>query len=525
MLKSWSVLRGGVLVGVFAILAGGCGGFGEEEGKGTDQPARTPEENAVPPPTGPVNGEPIKGIYVSASQGKPGASGVPGSPVPTIKEGLAIAKREGLPVLVCAEEYKENIELLDGVSAYGDFDCSSTLWARGAKRAVVRAPVSPAVVGRNITSSTRIEGFEILAPDLDAAVAKDREGTSVALDVRASKALIVSKSLLRGGKGAPGTDGAAGPANEVAGERAGKPGEPLAAWDCLGTFGFTICQSRTFYSGPLGPSVTCTVGAAPGPGGRGGSGAVYSDGLKQGEPNVQGQPAVATAQTAQGGTAGVVGTNGSPGPIGTDGANGSWRFDGEGFVIGDGAAGGEGGPGQGGGGGSGTSVPTCSPVACPYAGYWHSSTGGSGAAGGCGGLAGTPGTGGGASIGALLINAEVTFTSATIESSQGGAAGKGSFGGPGRAGGLGGAAGGGSGTTKGGDGGAGGAGGVSGHGAPGPSIAVVFTGKRPVYDAETKRVPGPAGTGHPEAGLATPTGTKVLPAISGVAKDEHEFTP
>lgn len=526
MRKSLSVLRGGVVVGLFAIVAGGCSGFGEEEGDGAQQPARTPEENAAPPPPGPVDGKPIVGIYVSASQGKPGASGIPGAPVPSIKEGLAIAKREGLPVIVCAEEYAENVELLDGVSAYGYYDCSATLWVRDAKRAIVRAPASPAVIGRNVTKPTRLEGFEILAPDLDGTVAKEREGTSIALDVRASKAVFISESLVRGGKGAPGTDGAAAPSNDYQGVRNGKDGVPQGAYTCVN---LATCPLLTKVSGPTGASITCTVGPAPGPGGAGGDATLWYNGSPQGDPlavDARGKPFAATTATAMGGAARISGNNGSPGPDGTNGTNGAWLFDAEGFVIGNGTAGAEGGPGLGGGGGGGTNGCGAVNSSCPKpldATYHQSATGGSGGAGGCAGLPGTPGTGGGASIGALLINAEVEFTRTTIESSQGGTAGKGTLGTGGLLGGAGGPA-----ATysgKGGDGGPGGAGGASGHGAPGPSIAVVFSGKKPVYDVETKRVPGQAGAGQPQLSALTPTGTKTLPAINGISKEEHEFTP
>lgn len=532
MRKSLLVVRGGIVLGLFAVAASGCSGFGEEEGEGSTQPARTPEENAAPPPPGPVDGKPIVGIYVSASQGKPGASGIPGSPVPTIKEGLAIAKREGLPVIVCAEEYAENVELLDGVSAYGYYDCSVPLWVRGPKRAIVRAPASPAVIGRNIGKPTRLEGFEVLAPDLDGAVAKDREGTSIALDVRASKGVLISESLLRGGKGAKGTDGTAAPSNDYQGVRNGKGGASQGPYACVNP---ATCPLLTKVTGPTGASITCTVGPAPGPGGAGGDASIWYYGTPQGDPaavDTRGKPFAATTATAMGGGARIAGNNGSPGPDGVNGTNGVWRFDLEGFVIGDGTPGGDATPGMGGGGGGGTydCFTAGGAISCQasgasggYAGYYQTATGGSGGAGGCPGLPGTPGTGGGASIGALLITAEVQFARSTIESSHGGTAGKGTLGTGGLLGGAGGAAGNYSG--KGGDGGAGGAGGASGHGAPGPSIAVVFSGAKPVYDTETKRVPGQAGAGQPELSALTPTGTKTLPAINGISKEEHEFTP
>ena len=506
-----------VLLGLMATTVVACGVFSSSDDAPAKEdpglpPPSTPQDNSTPPPA--VGGEAPVGVYVSSSQGQDDGSGSAVRPLKTLARAFALAKEKGLRVIACAEEYAENVTLLDGVSAYGYYDCKKTPWERGAPRAVVRAPATPAMVAKDITQPTRLEGFEVRSPDLDGAPATDDAGTSIALEVRGSTGLTVSEVLLHAGKGAPGTDGVEGPLNSRTATSNGTAAVDQHARSCPA---FTEASGKCGtigIPGPAGGTTTCAIGPSGGPGGQGGDGRIwvgFTQGEKTGEQ--KGRPLVATAATGVGGLnenasglgkglAALRGANGAEGP---DGQNGAWSLTATGFTRGNGTAGGPGMPGQGGGGGAGSSgyfqssgVLTSPPEGLPY---YATATGGGGGGGGCGGQPGTPATGGGASIGALVIASAVTFERSRIETSAGGRAGKGNLGTSGIVGGTGG-----QGTVhtisttgKGGDGGSGGHGGASGHGAPGPSIALAYSTKKPTL-TEVRSGAGPGGCG-PAAAL------------------------
>jgi hypothetical protein len=191
-----------LFVGIMSATLAACGVFGATDTtepakpEETQPPPSTPEENSQPPG---VTGEAPVGVYVSSSLGQDDGSGSAVRPLKSLRRALELARDQKLRVIACAEVYAENIEIIDGVSAYGYYDCSKTPWAKGTARAVVNAPTSPAVVARLIAQPTRIEGFELRAPDLDAVPATDSTGTSIALEVRTSSGLVISDSLLHGG--------------------------------------------------------------------------------------------------------------------------------------------------------------------------------------------------------------------------------------------------------------------------------------------------------------------------------------
>lgn len=512
-----------------AIMVAACGGFGSEGEEQSQQPPppSTSDENAKPPPD--VPGKPIEGIYVSAKQGKAGATGYPGSPVPTIAEGMKIARDKKLRLIVCAEEYAENFEVLNGVSAYGYYDCSAPLWKRTNEHAKVRAPKTPAMTASDIELPTRIEGFDVFAPDLDGAVAIDREGTSVGLLARNTKpgALIIGECTLHGGKAAPGRDGDVALAPPLPGVASGNPGAGQGYTAC--NFGPAVCSVR-LVAGPAGTApVSCGDEPAPGQGGKGGDGMWWVDGAQAMHPATEhrGLPLVATAKQAQGGPAKLAaGLAGAEGGAGTDGANGAWRFDLDGFVLGDGTRGGSGAPGQGGGGGGGTDG-QCTAAGCAagpngVGTYYQTATGGGGASGGCGGLAGHPGGGGGASVGVLAFDAAVTFERSVLEPSSGGRAGLGRLGGVGRTGGTGGSPGHPN-AGRGGDGGAGGVGGSSGHGASGPAIALAWLRVRPTRDDSTQFRQGIGGEGRGPLSQVVGEPKTIAAMPTGATINEHEI--
>jgi hypothetical protein len=495
----------------------------------------TPADNATPPPVGGPASD--MGLFVSSSRGADDGTGTATHPLKSLKAAFAIAQAKNLQVVVCAEEYAENVEVINGVSAYGNYDCSKMPWVSSATlKAIVRAPNSPAVIAKNITLPTHLDGFELRSPDLGQIMASDDTASSIALEVHDSTALIVSNSLVHAGTGAAGTDGTDGAANTLTGT-SGLPAQNQNTRTCV--LGPLACLGQTV-PGTAGGTTACAIGPAGGAGGQGGPGQWYSSpGVFPQGWTGHGLPQAATATTASGGA--VVfraqpGAAGAAGADGTDGTNGAWAISASGFVRGNGSAGGAGSPGQGGGGGAGiqdwydaagafTSNPTNST-------YVATATGAGGGAGGCAGQPGAPATGGGASIGALVMQSTVTFDHLVIETSAGGAAGKGNLGTPGTDGSVGGAGiyvtanSGGvvtevSVTGSGGNGGAGGGGGASGHGAAGPSIAIAFSKTAPTM-TEVTLTPGAGGAGQP----ALMQGASSLPAVAdGESLQTYEIKP
>lgn len=503
-------------------LAAACSVFGSSS---EPSPSASPQDNALPP----LDGSPIAGVFVSTSLGSDDAPGTAGRPVKTLKKAFALANEQKQRVIACAETYEENLTLVDGVSAYGYYECAVAPWKRGDRRAVVKAPASPAVLARGLTLPTRIEGFAIHAPDLEGTVAAAGNAASVALEVRDSKGLIVSESLLHGGAGAHGEEGKEGAVNVESGTSTGGAGEPQAGFaSCTAVqavFAVALCASLTTIGGGRGGKSTCASGASGGPGGDGGDGEWFNPGGRTTEPtrNVHGRPLVATAQTSVGGAEMLPGAPGVRGKDGTNGANGAWSLTAAGFAVGNGTAGTDGDPGRGGGGGGGAHDYRCAGgLSCSPAGsaYFYTASGAGGGAGGCAGIAGTAATGGGATIGALVIKSTIAFERTRIETARGGQGGKGTLGSVGLAGGLVQV-----GTTYSGSGlggGAGGSSGVSGHGDAGPAIALAYAGTRPLTTA-VELVPGPAAPGQPELRKVVATGTKYVIPVAGQAMPEYEI--
>lgn len=509
-----------------------------------------PDDNAGTPglPDAPVvGGEVVKGVFVSASKGAASGDGTRLRPLTTIAAAIPLAKAKGDPVIVCAETYPEQVVLSDGVTLFGFFDCDRLdAWKRSPdKRAKVVSPTSPAVLGENLTIPARFEGFEVESPDMPgSASAGVPAQSSYGMVLRHSKNLNVGHVSILAGSGQDGADGVEPASGNVerSPQQAGtwKEGQRLCTGDanlCHALAGFSVTGATGGYS-------SCTVGPNGGYGGQGGNGPVSMNGAlryvltgaeKSGKP--YGASTLGTAQGAPalGNLASVKGSDGSPGATGTLGSNGEWSFDLSGFRPGDGKAGENGTPGQGGGGGAGTGAMwfaydrPMTTSSLPDAVLWGA-VGAGGGAGGCGGLAGSAGTGGGASVGVLLIGSDaITLDSSRVATKKGGRGGRGTLGTlglPGGAGGPGEYVGPGPQEPRpsglyggaGGRGGAGGAAGLGGHGAPGPSVALAFTGQRPVVKATTL-VTGSGGDGSP----VLSRGQQTLPATSGIAKSEHMF--
>jgi hypothetical protein len=105
------------------------------------------------------------GVFVSSSLGTDKGDGTRARPLRSLQAGIDLAKATKRRVYACAETYAEAITLSEGVSVFGCFDCGGG-WKIGEKRAVVRAPASPAAKAQDIAKPTRIEALEILAPDV-----------------------------------------------------------------------------------------------------------------------------------------------------------------------------------------------------------------------------------------------------------------------------------------------------------------------------------------------------------------------
>lgn len=494
-----------------------CGVFGADDPATEGSSGGTPDQNAKPPG---VDGAPLEGVFVSSSRGNDATGdGTEGRPLASIGAGLRKGQTDKKRVLVCAETYGEQITVLDGVSMYGYFDCSGPAWKLDeSKRAKVAPPKSPVVRAENVQSATRIEGFELVGPDLGPRTAAD-EGpfavSSVAVFATGSKSLVLSKSLVAGGHGADGVDGLGGGVVTVSAARSAERGKNegfcAAPLDCG-----NINSSPN--PGGLGGLVKCD-GADGNPGGDGGTGCHKSGGAPTAcflkATGSAGTPIPATAQTAAGGplvsvdkTFGLNGSDGAVGSVGKAGESGVITFGPQGIVVTDGSPGEAGGHGHGGGGGGGL-------------GWGHGSlhelaaSGGGGGAGGCGGRKATQGgSSGGASVALYLVASTVTLERVTARGGTGGRAGAGQPGGPGSAGIAGGAPGdqytsnldcfdaGGNRTYctagRGGKGGDGGKGGASGHGASGASFAVVQVGATELkQDADSKLEAGKGGAGAP----------------------------
>lgn len=503
-------------------LATGCGVFGtsaDEAAPAAAQPAPAPpprKDEPGPPKPPSLQGTPTesdlvesRGVFVT-EKGSDDGDGTRLRPFGSIAKGIAQGRASGKHVYVCQGTFHEAITLEDGIAVIGGLDCSrAEEWKAGAGRSRLEAPASPAVRAANVTSPTRFERFEVIAPD-----AAQPSGSSIAFIADKSPGLTIADSRIVAGNGAsgkPGTEGIqlvqTGLIDGVAGIAAG-PYCQLHANRCE-------LNLYTAVNGPRGGRSTCSGAAGHDgePGGNGGSGGVYQS--QNGLLGYSWQVYTGVGATPSGALPGGPGS-GAAGSAGQNGAsaNGVGALGADGYAPADGTKGTDGEPGKGGSGTAGTA-----PLANPslYRGeIWSGEEGSGGGAGGCPGLAGTPGKGGGASIALLLVESPIAISQSEIRSAGGGAGGRGSLGStptPGGAGAKGAA-----------NGGNGGASGVSGSGGGGPSFAIAHTGGAPKLASTTAKA-GHGGAGVPEETTTDALGNaKTLPAsAAGATEDVHAF--
>jgi hypothetical protein len=490
--------------------AGSAGAAPSEGDPGDPQvPARQdPKASAVGGPADPSELTDQFGVFVSPN-GQPHTDGNHARPALTIQDGIDLAKRVGKRVYVCAGTFHEQITLADSISIIGGLDCRNNEWNKGLPdaRTRIEAPQSPAVRAQNITSPTRLEGLDIVAPD-----ATTPSGSSIALIADHAGALTVATSKLTAGNAAKGADGKEGVQLANAATVNG-----VAGWDQVsctsGACYHDGLRPKFWAAPPRGQQGTNACAGASGivgqSGGFGGSGGLYQIELSGPitivnyylDRSTYGFESGDHAPTS---AAGADGTDGATAPVG-------FTLNADGFTASSGTPGTDGAPGSGGRGGDGYGSTTSD----PHVGdVWTGWTGAGGGAGGCPGLAGGAGDGGGASIAAALIESALAFDTVELFSARGGAGGLGSFGSAPTPGG-----------TAGGNsqssaipsrsaqpGGRGGAAGISGNGANGPSIGIAYVGAKPVVSADTRTTVGTAAAPIETRSRTTLGITKTIPA-------------
>lgn len=520
-----------------AVASGACGVFGSSSDD-SPAPAEAPppgtpaadggtvEGPKAPPVGGPASQNELTeqfGVFV-ANIGNDAGDGSHARPFATIQVGIDRAKAIGKRVYVCAGLYKESLSIADSISVIGGLDCTNFEWRTGSGTSRVESPASPAAKAKDITSPTRLEGLDLVAPG-----ATGSGASSIGLLADHAGALTVARSKVTAGNATKGDDGVDGTqlANAAAARGEAIPGAALCT-------NITLCPTFFPPNGGLGGTNVC-VGAAGhtgDPGGLGGTGGQW-DVIAVGPVGMQvGSFAVHNNDPMFGATAAPQVKTGAAGIDGPDGAPAAPKgtLSSTGYTPADGTNGTDGEPGKGGAGGNGlkpdAAVFTASPIGSKYRGWG----GGGGGAGGCPGLSGTAGKGGGASFAALLIDSPVTFDNATLTSGLGGDPGQGTLGSTPLPGGL---------RNNpeipgqyptlapalGHDGGRGGAAGISTNGSSGPSAAIAHSGAAPALANGSTMAHGAGGAAIAERSQSVLGGlTKTVPATpAGLAQDILAF--
>ncbi len=464
-----------------------------------------------------IDGDYLRGIFVSASAGSANGSGTATNPVNTITRGIQLAGQGGKDhVYVAAGSYSEQITVVDGVSIFGGYS-NDGLWTRNLTQ--YRSIISWNTVGGSsirtviadgiANNRTVIDGF-----DVSSGTNPNPGGSSYAVWVRGATGVLeivrVNAVGGNGGAGGPGAPGSKGGDGAI-----GSPGvsssQALGGWpancrDCS-------CGDPDPYGGPGGAPAgdACASGANTAGGWGGDSECDSGTSGKSGSPSPGGAPGGVGGSKGGDGSAGAAGTNGDGGTGSTVSAQGFWS----GGAGATGATGSNGVGGGGGGGGGGSD------------GGWSCASwgggGGGGGSGGCGGTGASGGGAGGGSFGLFLYNASPQIISANVGHKHGGSGGAGGDGGSvglGHGGGAGGhpcdtsVAGG-----KGGTGGNGGRGGHGGGGAGGVAYGLYIGGtSSPTCTGVLFSPSGSGGTG----GLAGPSsGNK---GAAGLYGDKNKGT-
>jgi hypothetical protein len=434
------------------------------------------------------------GVFVSPVGDDSTGTGTRRAPYATIGTAIKAAAAQNLRIYACdiGVGYDEQLVLPDGTRLFGGFDCID--WAYSTtRRAIVRAPASPALAIHAALVGVLVEDIEVDAPD-----AVTPGGSSIGALIEGSSNVVLRRSMVAAGKGGEGAGGANG--------TKGSDG-PEVTSDLVGSAAMCPATAAGQLGGAWLQPTSC--------GSRGGAGGTATQG-SDGSAGVPGNPRVNVSppNVDNGGPKGVTGSDGGAGSPGTAGAAGvatptTGMFTSAGYTpasASQGATGADGYVGQGGGGGGASNA----------ADLCIGASGGAGGMGGCGGKGGVGGAGGGASVALLSWTSTVTLDACELVAHAGGQGGKGGSGGAGGSGKAGAAGGvpfiadGGIVVGRGGRGGTGGIGGLGGPaagGTGGPSYALVYKGQSPLTTTITL-TPGAPGTG----GLGGTSGSTTGPS-------------
>jgi hypothetical protein len=513
------------LLATVALASSACGIFGSDDPVAAAPLSPDAGDTVVKAP--PVDGTATQseltdalGVFV-ASTGHDSADGSHERPLATIQAGIDRAKTVGKRVYVCAGTYKESLVLADSISVIGGLDCAGNDWRTGSGVSRVESPRSPAILAKDLTSATRLEGLDVTAPS--ATLPGD---SSLGILAYRAAGLVIAHTKITAGNAMKGEDGAEGaPLSNAPTANGFEAGGSI---DCNAKFynceRLVGSNAWTRPSGGGGGTNECV--GAPGftaeAGSTGGGGGLFEAFFDPQIPGTNyraymGGGYAETTAAARSGASGASGADGQSAP-------GPGTLSSDGFTPASGTAGSNGATGFGGRGGDGWGSPATDRGQAVIGHIYRGYGGAGGGAGGCPGLAGSPGKGGGASFAALLVESPITFDGVELTSGIGGAGGLGTFGSAPTAGGAAGANNTGIPNLTANAGGNGGAAGVSGNGASGPSAAIAHTGGAPKQVGANKLTPG---AGGPPVGARSRDAlgvTKTIPAtVAGASMDILAF--
>jgi len=476
-----------------------------------------------------IDGDRTAAVFVSPS-GSDDSPGTLEAPVRTLARAVTLAAASGKYVLVANGSYPESLVLENSnapTAIYGGY--TDKTWQRVEDRAVVAPPSGIPLILRGLTSTISIDRMSFKAP-----AELEPSSSSVAVFAANSTAVMFTHTTMEAGRGADGespppptTDTSQG--SQLYGAP-GLPGDsPSPGYEPCGQYapiraecyqpqlggGAGTWQNGVGWGGPggtggyetsTGGEVSPTNGSNGGLAGGGVGGVIYSSGGAtnldsvfgfpgaEGSPGSAGQPGSALGVVTE--TGYTASNNGTQGSSGTEGA--------------------------GGGGGAGGLVSHCG---LPNGRWLIGVGGGQRGHGGRGGQGTTGSPAGGASIGLLIFQTDVSLLSSTITTALGGRGADAIPGADGQAGGAGGAGGysfesceGGTWYRgfDGGPGGRGGTGGAGGAGGGGPSIGILSSSGSPAPKTQSVTINLGAG-GKGGFGIGAPN------AANGLTKEIHQI--
>ncbi len=372
-----------LLVALLSLSLMGCG---EDDTTGGPQ---TPKDEAA--------------IFVSANGNDDLSGDSPQQAVKSITMGIAralLCSPELCEVRIEQGTYEEAVELASGVSLMGGYGSEFVIHDPRVHVTVITSTETRTVSAKLLDAPVLVDGVTIRGADHS--LAKTPDGSSsFALWVSGSKGMItVANSVIEAGRGADGSDGAAGV--ELS------------------------CDSK---GGSGGEATDCDAAK----GGAGDAGQDDSSGGDGGEPGNNNCPNVCPLTGSDGisdGKQGIKGDDGDDGaagsaaedPLGSFSAGGEWT----GAKAGSAERGKNGTSGGGGGAGGSKRFKACFGCGTLLGGH-----GGDGAKGGCGGGQGEAGTPGGGAFAVLINGGDLVLQDTEVRGGQGGKGGKGGDGMPG----------------------------------------------------------------------------------------------